>query len=44
MPFVLVQVLTAIREAGSSSQHDRPEVGHVETDLLDELAARGLLR
>ena len=44
MPLVLVETLTAVREAGASPQDDRPEVHLVETDLLDQLTTRGLLR
>jgi hypothetical protein len=44
MPLILVEPLTAIRKAGAPSEHHRPKVGHVATDLLDELAARGPFR
>lgn len=42
MPLVLVEPLTAPCEPGAPSQHDWPKPGHVEANLLDELAARGL--
>lgn len=44
MPFVLVEALAAICESSGPSQHNRPKIGHVEADLLDESPARGLLR
>lgn len=44
MPLILVEPLTAIRKAGAPSEHHRPKVGHVATDLLDEPAARGPFR
>jgi len=44
MPFVLVEALAAPCESSAPSQHDRPKLGHVEADLLDEFPARRLLR
>ena len=44
MPFVLVEALAAPCESSAPSQHDRPKLGHVEADLLDQFQARGLLR
>ena len=43
VPLVLVESLTAIREASASSQDHRPEIRHVKAHFFEKLSAGGLL-